>query len=46
MPASLPTIVRGHDIDRFVGGALDQMASVLTDSQQPATIPCPTHTAV
>ena len=46
MPSSLPTIVRGHDIDRFVVRALDRMASVLTDSQQPATIPCPTHTAV
>ena len=42
----LPTIVRGHDIDSFVVWALDHMASVLTDGQQPATIPCPWYTAV
>ena len=42
----LPTIVRGHDIDSFVVRALDHMASVLTDGQQPATIPCPWYTTV
>ena len=46
MLSCLPTIVRGHDIDSFVVRALDHMASVFTDVQQPATIPCPWYTAV